>query len=83
MDETLRAVVCPCCRKILCALQFNDKLGRWAFSDDSPVLKKDKDKLYMTCGKCRRRIAFVANPGSVTPFELASVQECRGNTLEH
>jgi len=75
MDETLRAVLCPCCGKLLCALEFNDKGQRWHFTRDSPELKHDHAGLYMKCGKCGRRVAFASTSGA-TPFELGPVQGC-------
>jgi len=76
MDETLRAIVCPCCRKLLCALEFDGKAKRWNFTRDSPELKHDPKGLYMKCGKCGRRVSFVSTLSSATPFELAALQEC-------
>ena len=77
MDETLRAVLCPCCGQLLCALEYTDNPGRWHFTRDSPELKHDHAGLHMECGKCGRRVAFVSTSGSPTPFELAPVQRCR------
>ena len=75
MDETVRAVLCPCCGKLLCALECDVKRHRWHFTKDSPELKHDHAGLYMACGKCGRRVAFASTSGP-TPFELAPVQDC-------
>ena len=76
MDETLKAIVCPCCRRLLCALEFDGKAKRWKFTPDSPELKHDATGLFMKCAKCQRRVGFVSTLSSAMPFELAAVQEC-------
>ena len=76
MDETLRAISCPCCRRLLCALELDGKAKRWKFTADSPELKHDASGLFMKCGKCGRRVNFVSTLSSAMPFELAALQEC-------
>lgn len=77
MDEiTLRAILCPCCKQLLYALEVHPVTG-WGFSKDSPPIVRDKNGPYMKCPRCSRRIAMIKNGVSgEAPYLLARHHGC-------
>jgi DNA-directed RNA polymerase subunit RPC12/RpoP len=75
-ETTLRAVLCPCCKQLLYALEPHPIAG-WGFSKDSPTVTTDKNGPYIKCLRCSRRIAMVKNGVSgEAPYLVAAKQSC-------
>ena len=75
-EPTLRAVLCPCCKQLLYALEPHPVAG-WGFTKDSPAIAHDKNGPYMKCPRCSRRIAMVKNGvKGESPYLVAGKQAC-------
>ena len=75
-DPTLRAILCPCCKQLLYALEAHPING-WGFTKDSPTVANDKNGPYVKCPRCSRRIAMVKNGVSgEAPYQVAARQSC-------
>jgi len=78
VDETVKGVLCPCCKQLLCAIPFDSLLQQWIFAGDSPAVRRDSKGAYIGCGRCSRRIALTqSNSGDGPPFLVSAKQDRR------
>ena len=79
MEPTLRAVLCPCCRNLLYALEMahaKDKAS-WTLAKGSPAIQADPEGDFLRCPRCSKRVALEKNPsGSGLEWGLAAIQKC-------
>jgi hypothetical protein len=79
MEPTLRAIICPCCRQILYALEMNTagKGNAWKMTADSPAVQKDAEGHFMKCGRCSKRVAIEQLDRSGTStWTVSAKQSC-------
>lgn len=83
MQPTLRIINCPCCNRVLYTLASEKSRGKdtWRLTQDSPMIKKDPQGVFMMCARCGKRIALVMADELESPgFELAAHQDCGDDT---
>ena len=74
---------CPCCKAVLYTLSPEVTRGgnqKWRLTQDSPAVRKDAKGSYVSCGRCRNRIAVEPAEGQGQGFVLAAKQECGGRS---
>lgn len=79
MEQTIRVMNCPCCKKLLYALEMykSEKDAAWIVTKDSPTIQSDDEGHFMKCGNCSRRIAIEkASALGVERWMIASRQNC-------
>jgi hypothetical protein len=80
MEPTIRAIICPCCRNILYALEVNQTAGgnAWKMTADSPALQGDAEGQFMKCGRCSKRIAIEkVDRAGVESWAVSAKQDCK------
>ncbi len=79
MEQTIRAISCPCCRNILYALEINQTAGgnAWQMTADSPTVQNDAEGQFMKCGRCAKRVAIekISRSG-VDTWAVSAKQTC-------
>lgn len=78
-ETTLRAVLCPCCKQLLYALEPDERDG-WRMTPDSPAVATDRNGPFIKCRRCSRRIAMLRMRDSYErgepPYSVAGKQPC-------
>ena len=79
-EATLRAILCPCCKQLLYALEPDAAGGGWRLTKDSPAITNDQNGPFMKCPRCSRRIAMIKSSDSPErgdpPYFVAGKQAC-------
>lgn len=77
MEPTLRAVLCPCCKFMLYAIDPGTGANARPTITGGPPVQHDGEGSYMKCARCARRVAVVPGKSAGAPsWELAAVQPC-------
>ena len=79
MEETFRAILCPCCKKFLYALEGVSRESgvAWVLAKGSPAVNKDAEGHFLTCPQCSKRIAIEKpSSGSGPEWQVSATQKC-------
>jgi hypothetical protein len=77
METTLRVINCPCCMKMLYALELEKgkPSAAWHMTKDSPAVRRDAEGYYVTCSSCQKRVSIEEVIGAGKPRWVVSARQ--------